>query len=159
MWFVLICVLSLIWAISNFVYRFIRSPMMLFFVADKCCTKTKAIPQSEGVFLKKVSKASNPPADAPIPTTGMVGFTAFLEGVFDFLPACVLISEAVCFFRWFFSLVFVASFFSKIIYIHLCQMEKLKNILIYLYNFMYFLMSLLQFITSNAKPKGSSNLN
>ncbi len=63
---------------------------MLFFVVDKCCTRTNAIPQSEGVFLKKVSKASKPPADAPIPTTGMGGFTAFLEGVFDFLPAFVL---------------------------------------------------------------------
>src|ERR1019366_2240058 len=43
---------------------------MLSCVGSKCCTNTNALPESSGMALSNFLKASNPPAEAPIPTTG-----------------------------------------------------------------------------------------
>src|SRR2546428_13287759 len=57
---------------------------MLSCLADRCWTRTKAMPVSEGRLRSSWLRASSPPAEAPTPTTGnrfrgactSVGFTA-----------------------------------------------------------------------------------
>src|SRR5439155_11304910 len=44
-------------------------------VGSKCWTMTKAMPLFFGTRDRKSSKASNPPAEAPMPTTGNETFT------------------------------------------------------------------------------------
>ena len=44
------------------------SGIELWAVGSRCCTMTKAMPLSGGILLKNCSRASNPPAEAPIPT-------------------------------------------------------------------------------------------
>ncbi len=52
---------------------------------DRCKMMTNDIPLAAGMFSKNLSNACNPPADAPIPTTGklsLLGTTAsFVGGV------------------------------------------------------------------------------
>ncbi|MFN9980688.1 MAG: hypothetical protein ACK53Y_12260, partial [bacterium] len=47
-----------------------NSTIKLLCFASRCGTNTKAIPHSLGIAAKKCFKASNPPADATIPTMG-----------------------------------------------------------------------------------------
>ncbi|MFT5209038.1 MAG: hypothetical protein ACI9CE_000756 [Flavobacterium sp.] len=42
----------------------------LVWVGSKCAARTNAMPLSVGIWVKKFSKASRPPADAPIATMG-----------------------------------------------------------------------------------------
>src|SRR5689334_12015135 len=44
------------------------SESMLWCVGAKCCTRTNAIPVLPGRARRSCSKASSPPADAPMPT-------------------------------------------------------------------------------------------
>src|ERR1017187_7206995 len=59
-----------------------RSVRMLLWSGARCCTSTKAMPgsASAGMPEKNASKAANPPADAPMPTTGKEGFDVFCAG-------------------------------------------------------------------------------
>src|SRR6185369_12640196 len=52
------------------VVRWSSSCMMPLRVGSKCWTMTKAMPLSLGTRDRKCSNASNPPADAPMPTMG-----------------------------------------------------------------------------------------
>jgi hypothetical protein len=62
---------------------FVRRPMMsvsqLSCVGSRCITTTKAMPLSAGIAAKNSSKASTPPADAPMPTTGKFAAIARLR--------------------------------------------------------------------------------
>ena len=49
------------------------SGRMLVWVGSRCTTTRKAMPASAGMAWKNVSRASRPPAEAPIPTTGKPG--------------------------------------------------------------------------------------
>ena len=42
--------------------------MMLAWVGSRCTTRMKAMPVFRGMFAKKRSQASRPPAEAPMPT-------------------------------------------------------------------------------------------
>ena len=44
------------------------SAIALSWSGSRCCTTTKAMPLSAGMFAKNVVKASSPPAEAPMPT-------------------------------------------------------------------------------------------
>src|SRR4029453_13169812 len=47
-----------------------RSASALSCCGSRCCTSTKPMPVSSGRFLSNSVNASNPPAEAPMPTTG-----------------------------------------------------------------------------------------
>ncbi len=52
------------------VYFFSRLVIRLEWVGSRWGTRMKAMPGSGGIFWKNFSKASSPPAEAPIPATG-----------------------------------------------------------------------------------------
>lgn len=43
------------------------SSIMLLKSGERCCTTTKAKPESVGMWVKKAWSASSPPAEAPMP--------------------------------------------------------------------------------------------
>src|SRR2546423_15474697 len=47
-----------------------RAGRLLTCLGDRCTTTTKAMPESPGIFSKKLSSGVKPPAEAPMPTTG-----------------------------------------------------------------------------------------
>ena len=66
------------WHTSILVYFVSRSGMMLWWVGEGCVIRTNAILLSDGMLRKKRSKASSPPAEAPIHT--MKKALLFLSG-------------------------------------------------------------------------------
>ena len=64
------------WQTGIFVRFCNNSGMMLMWVGSRCTMTTKAIPESAGIAAKNNSKASSPPAEAPIPTIGKPGATS-----------------------------------------------------------------------------------
>ena len=58
---------------------------MLLCFGSRCWIRTKAIPESGGIWVKNWSKASKPPADAPIPTMGKEGVVTGTDETFCFL--------------------------------------------------------------------------
>lgn len=60
------------------------SPRMLLCLELKCWMTTKPMPPSGGMLEKKVSRASRPPAEAPMPTTGNLVSSSFLRAGLSF---------------------------------------------------------------------------
>ncbi len=61
---------SLTWMTFMPVARWSSSGMMPLRVGSRCWTMTKAMPLPVGTCDRKCSKASSPPAEAPMPTMG-----------------------------------------------------------------------------------------
>ena len=57
--------------------------MMPLRVGSRCWTMTKAMPLPFGTCAKKCSKASSPPAEAPMPTMRNVAASVFRPGALD----------------------------------------------------------------------------
>ena len=68
-----------------------------------CCTRTNAMPESDGILVKKLLRDSNPPAEEPIPTMGNfedLSPSVFLGSLFLF-EFLFLFSVSIIIF-WFF---------------------------------------------------------
>ena len=60
--------------------------MMPLWFGSRCWITTNAIPLLRGTLVKNCSNASNPPADAPIPTIG--NWTAEVSGTVSSIVSC-----------------------------------------------------------------------
>ena len=67
---------SSIWLVGILVALESRSVRTVSCVGSRCCTNTNAMPVSSGSARRSWVKASRPPAEAPIPTTGKRGADA-----------------------------------------------------------------------------------
>src|SRR6267154_85946 len=61
---------SVTWVTGILVVRERISSSALWWLGSRCCKNTRAMPVVSGKLASRVEKASRPPAEAPIPTTG-----------------------------------------------------------------------------------------